>query len=119
MSEKPYSEIGTLTWIAALAAIITGLVVYIFLKDILLSVSVFFIFIGVYELSSVCLRNHENDQFGTNDASASLLWGFLFLTVGGVALTFDYTGDILKTVIVGLAILLVYNVIRLVLRKKD
>ena len=48
-----------------------------------------------------------------------MLWGFLFLTVGGVALTFDYTGDILKTVIVGLAILLVYNVIRLVLRKKD
>ena len=111
--DKGNLNIGALSMMVILIALAAGLIVYFFTKDIILTICVPLIVIGLYELISSLIRNHENDQFGTNEAGAAVFWGFIIVTLGGMGVVYKYTNSLIITAVFALLMGAAYMAVRL------
>ena len=111
--EVSNSNLNAMTWIAILVSLAVGLVVFYVYNDLLLAASLFLLLMGLYEVCSSIVRNGVNNQYGTNESDAALMWGFVLLTLGCMGITYYLTKEWIFTILSGIAIAVVYLVIRI------
>ena len=106
-------DVSALTWMVLLISIAAGLVAFFYTKDFILLICIPLVIFGVYEMFSSIVKNHQNDQFGTNESSVAVFWGFVIVTIGGAGLVFKYTGSLIITLVFALLMGAAYMAFRL------
>ena len=73
----------------------------------------------MYELLSSFARSSQNDMYGTNEAGAARLFGFLFIAVGGAIIVYRYADSIIIPIVFAIIIVVLYLVTRMTGGKKS
>ena len=113
MSGEPKS----VNWSAITAAVILlsvaiGLIYYYVQSDLIPSICIPLIIIGVFEIGSSFVKSKEVDQFGTSVSQAAMIWGYLFIAAGGAGIIYQYTDSIIIPIVFVIIVIVVYILTR-------
>ncbi len=103
---------GTAGAIAIILAVVVGLLIYYFTGQVVAAIGVPIVIIGVYEVYSSFRKSKETDQFGTSLSGAALLWGFVFISIGGAVFAYDFTHSIIIAIVVILVVMALYIAVK-------
>ncbi len=105
-------NMGAVTGAVVLLAIVIGLLYYYFTKDWIPAIGIPLLIIGIYEILSSFFRSSVNDRYGTNEAGAAVLWGFLAIAIGGAIIIYQYADSIIIPVAFAIIVLVLYILTR-------
>jgi hypothetical protein len=109
----------TITGVVVLASIIIGLLYYYYTSLWIPAIGIPLLIIGVYEAISSIARSNKVDQFGTSDSGAAIVWGFVFIAIGGALLVFQYSDNIIFPIIFFIAVIILYIIVAMFNKKRE
>ncbi len=98
-TSNPQRNWGLFTLIAMLAAVAVGLIYYYYNGNIIVSISFMVLIIGIYLLISSMARDSTPDRWGTSDAYAGAMGGFLLIAIGGAGIVNNYADSIIIPIV--------------------
>ena len=103
---------GAINGAALLLSIAAGVICFYIDGSWLLAVGVPVTAFGAFIILSSFFRSTEQDRWGSSDYGAMVLFGFLFLTVGGALLVFNYSDNFVFPIVFVAVILALYLLMR-------
>jgi uncharacterized membrane protein HdeD (DUF308 family) len=117
--EKKPMDWGAITGAVILIAIAVGLVYYYCTSIVWPALGLPLLIFGVYELISSLFRSTENDRWGTSEAGAASIFGFIFIAIGGALIIIEYADSIIIPILFIIAVMVLYIVFALLRRRKN
>jgi len=113
MTEENSEAVNAFTGIALLVSVAIGLLIFFTTSDAVMSICTPLLIFGAYEIISSVMRSRVNDQFGTNESDAAVLWGFVFIIAGGAGFVYTFSSNLLLVAIFIVLAIALYLVVRI------
>ena len=110
---------GAITGAVVLLSIAFGLLYYYYTSLWIPAIGIPLLIIGIYEAISSVARSKKVDQFGTSESGAAVVWGFVFIAIGGAMLIFQYSDNIIFPIVFAIVVIVLYLVVSMLNKRSQ